>query len=65
MADDIDNACEREQQDRERAIQQARVNTIVIAATGYCLECDEEVTKDKRWCDQDCRDTWQRWNTEA
>ena len=65
MADDIDNACEREQQDRERAIEQARVNKIVVAATGCCLECKAQVSKDKRWCDRDCRDTWQRWNHEA
>ena len=64
MADDIDRACDREQLDRERAIEAARqIN--YIAATGYCLECGEPVSDGKRWCDNFCRDDWQRWNPQA
>lgn len=27
--------------------------------TGYCLYCGEPVTKGRRWCSQDCRDSWE------
>lgn len=27
---------------------------------GYCLFCGEPLTDNKRWCDKDCRDMWQK-----
>lgn len=28
--------------------------------TGYCLFCGEPLTDNKRWCDADCRDMWEK-----
>ncbi len=30
------------------------------AATGKCLFCEEPVDAPRRWCDNDCRDGWER-----
>lgn len=38
----------------------AAQNTPTIAATGTCLECGEPQPHDRRWCDADCRDTWEQ-----
>jgi hypothetical protein len=29
-------------------------------ATGHCLSCDAGVLPGIRWCDADCRDTWEK-----
>ena len=26
--------------------------------TGQCLNCQEDVPRDHRWCDAECRDIW-------
>lgn len=65
MADDIDRASEQEAKQRDAAINNARASTKYIAATGYCLECGAKVGAEMRWCDNFCRDDWQRWNPEA
>ncbi len=32
-----------------------------LAPTGFCLHCEAQVEDlTQRWCDQDCRDDWQR-----
>lgn len=28
--------------------------------TGFCLFCSEETPHPKRWCDADCRDSYER-----
>lgn len=28
--------------------------------TGKCLNCGEDTDEQRRWCDADCRDDWQR-----
>lgn len=33
-----------------------------IAATGFCLNCNEPLSGDKCWCDNDCRDDWEKRN---
>lgn len=30
------------------------------APTGQCLWCDEPTTPDRRWCDAECRNQWER-----
>ena len=30
--------------------------------TGYCLFCGEELTGNKRWCDAECRNFWEKEN---
>jgi hypothetical protein len=32
--------------------------------TGECLYCDTPVPEGHRWCDAECRDTWQKLNKE-
>lgn len=29
-------------------------------ATGYCLMCYEPLEGDRRWCDAECRDYWEK-----
>lgn len=29
--------------------------------TGRCLWCGEDVAPDRRWCDSDCRDQFERY----
>lgn len=60
MADIIDDAQEREETDRERAIAAARTTEPVVVATGYCLECGKDLPDSRRWCDALCRDGWER-----
>lgn len=63
MADIIDMANDRAEQDLQRAVTAARTsNGLEAAATGYCLHCDAVVGQGARWCNTDCRDDWQRNN---
>jgi len=61
MADIIDMANDRAEQDLQRAVTAARTsNGLEAAATGYCLHCGADLHTGLRWCDTDCRDDWQR-----
>lgn len=31
-------------------------------ASGVCLTCGEPLSALRRWCDPDCRDTWEKLN---
>lgn len=31
---------------------------------GFCLNCDAPLPPDIRWCDADCRDEWEAWNSQ-
>ena len=53
MSDNLDIAAEREE--LERTFAQSIRKPAGPVATGRCLHCD-----DRRWCDADCRDAWQR-----
>ena len=33
----------------------------IAQAIGYCLNCGEPI-EDRRWCDADCRNDWERLN---
>jgi len=35
-------------------------DTISPKATGECLSCGNAVALERRWCDADCRDDWER-----
>lgn len=65
MADQFDQATDREMMERDIALAEARKAKTEIKATGLCLECGEPVQADVRWCSKDCRDDWQRWNPTA
>lgn len=60
MMDIYDQATFREEQERERSIAAARKNNQALQSKGACHWCDEVVDADKRFCDSDCRDMWQR-----
>lgn len=65
MSDDVDIASDREQLARDKAIQNIQNKPLVAKSCGACLECGEKLKGDKRWCDNFCRDDWQRWHPEA
>lgn len=57
MADFADLGAEREARDRALALQVRAPEG--PAATGACLCCGEPLPEGLRWCDAECRDTWQ------
>jgi hypothetical protein len=65
MSDEIDIANERADIERANLIATIRNKSQTITPTGCCLECDAPVAEGLRWCDNHCRDDWQRWNPEA
>lgn len=52
--DIYDQATEREEKDRERAIAAARRAVPVLAYTGRCHNCDATLPASMRFCDADC-----------
>ena len=62
MADEIDRASDQEQVLRDSAIYSARQVRNIILSTGKCLQCDADVAGDRRWCNSDCRDDWEKIN---
>lgn len=45
----------------EEEARRKRVNTKPeVEATGECLWCFEQLPINRRWCDADCRDSWQK-----
>jgi RNA polymerase-binding transcription factor DksA len=65
MSDDVDIASDREQVARDKAIKYIQNKPPAAVSTGYCLECGAPIANNKRWCDNYCRDDWQRWNPDA
>ncbi len=63
MADDLDLASDREQLARDKAIALVQSRPAAAVSTGSCLECGKPISEvGRRWCDNFCRDDWQRWN---
>jgi hypothetical protein len=60
MADEIDRANDRAQQNLELSIRAAMSSKSSLPAIGSCYNCDEPVVDGKRFCDAACRDDWQR-----
>ena len=58
MTDIYDRATEREELERELALQHARNTTNSPAYTGFCLNCEVETNGGHRWCCPECRDDW-------
>lgn len=58
--DDADRAQQVEELQREVAVQAAREALPALPDVGYCYYCDEATERGKRFCDDDCRDDWQR-----
>lgn len=58
MSDVIDDGCEREAQDRERALAAQRAKPRMVAK-GECYNC-AAVLDGRCFCDGDCRDDYER-----
>lgn len=56
MTDD-DRATQQEELAREACLKLRRPEG--PAATGYCLNCGEQLEHNHRWCDADCRRDWE------
>lgn len=57
LADDIINTMLAAQIERARKPQET------TTATGFCLFCGDLLTdNERRWCDADCRDDWEKEN---
>ena len=59
MTDVFDQASEREDKEREEAIQAVRNSNTMLPATGRCCHCEAYVGGEMRFCDADCRDAWE------
>lgn len=51
-----DDATMREEHFREIALKKKKPTG--PAAVGHCLFCNAQLTDNKRWCDEWCRDDW-------
>lgn len=58
MTDPIDQACQREEEDRERALK-AQAAKPRMQPCGACYNCDA-VVDGRCFCDGDCRDDYER-----
>lgn len=59
MADDADLTQER-QEKMEDLLRRRDLGLPLVSATGVCLNCEAPLTGERRWCDSDCRDGWER-----
>lgn len=62
MADPVDRAAALNEYMQEKQLEAARVKGPEVHATGYCLNCGEDMPDNQRWCDADCRDDWEKMN---
>ena len=60
MSDIFDIASENEELARDKALKFRKPEG--PKPTGKCLWCDEPLEGDRRWCDKDCLDRWERVN---
>lgn len=58
MTDAIDMGCQREQEDRDRALA-AQAAKPAMPPLGFCYNCDELVVAGC-FCDADCRDDYEK-----
>ena len=60
VADEIDLASDMMEAQISRAVAKAAGLEIPKNTTGKCLYCREPVEDDRRWCDADCREEYER-----
>lgn len=64
MADIVDVTAEREPHNMKLALLRSKRQEGPVA-TGWCLNCDTELEDDgRRWCDAECRDQWEKDQTQ-
>jgi len=59
VADIIDEAHEREEELRAKALERREPEG--PPAVGACYNCSEPLAPGQRWCDADCRDDWEKY----
>ena len=62
MVDDVDRANEQIEKSIEDTLKNIDT-TIPKNITGECLTCGQPVNDERRWCDADCRDNYEKTNT--
>lgn len=66
MSDEIDLANDVINTILAAQIEYARKPQETLRATGFCLFCGDPLTdQERRWCDADCRDDWERDNRDV
>lgn len=60
MPDEFDRASEGEQKFREAAIKQSMSVAVKREPVGKCYNCDEPLPHELTFCDDGCRDDYQR-----
>lgn len=60
MSDVFDQASEREDRDRQAAIDHQRRTAESLPYVGVCYYCGSSTVTGVRFCDADCRDDYQR-----
>ena len=58
MTDIYDQATEKEERDRDLAIQAARAKNQPLKITGFCLFCNQQLVT-RRFCDAECREDYE------
>lgn len=60
MADEIDQACDREQRDRDLCIAAARIiaKSRELQPAGVCYNCHDPLDNGERFCNRDCADDY-------
>ena len=58
MTDIYEQATEKEERDRDLAIQAARAKNQPLKITGFCLFCNQQLAS-RRFCDAECREDYE------
>ena len=61
-SDILDIAQENDQTMRDRALAYIQSKVVPIPKSKVCLNCRQKTKNGSRWCDNDCRDDWQKFN---
>lgn len=61
MADEADRGNEAAELFLDAAMKN-RKQAVIPAGIGMCLNCGEDVEGENRWCDNDCRQDWEKRN---
>ena len=62
MSDLVDNANATAEYLAGLAVKEARTNKKGPEPTGHCLNCGEDLSDSRRWCDKDCASDWEKLN---
>jgi hypothetical protein len=60
MSDDADMAQDHIEREEKLRRKYTTVNKLEAESTGECLNCREPLTGTRRWCDEHCREDWEK-----